>query len=162
MSLANEAAHAQRQRDKRQPNFQTAIHFFLRLVLGCLLMFLFRGEKLRLVFRWVLAFFLPFDCLVLTIRKSASFFCGFFEQCLAGVEPDPVGHQIVFGFTAVKLVDVGPKIDVIERGRHADERVIAGRAVVTQRPGRIAPTPAIGQQNQKVFLTPMTNRRRCG
>ena len=93
--------------------------------------------------------------------KSASFFRGFFEQCLAGVEPDRVGHQIVFGFTAVKLVNVGPEIDVIERSRHADERVIAGRAVVTQRPGRIAPAPAIGQQNQKVFLTPMTNRRRC-
>ena len=93
--------------------------------------------------------------------KPASFLGGLLEKCLAGMKPDRVGHQIVPGFAAVKLVDVGPKIDVIECRRHTDERVVTGWAIVAQRPGRIAPAPAVGQQDQEVFLAPMAYWRRC-
>ena len=65
--------------------------------------------------------------------QSAAFLRGLLEQCLAGMESDRVGDKIVFGFAAIKLIDIGPKVNVIERSRHADQRVVTGRAVVAQR-----------------------------
>ena len=78
------------------------------------------------------------------------------------MKPDCVGDEIVFGFAAVKLIDIGPKINVIQRCRHTDKRVVTGRTVVAQRCRGIAPAPAIGQQYQEIFLAPVAYRRRRG
>ena len=89
-------------------------------------------------------------------------FCGLLEQRLAGVKTDRVGDEIVFGFAAVKLIDIGPKINVIQRCRHTDKRVVTGRAVVAQRRRGIAPAPAISQQYEEIFLAPVAYWGRRG
>ena len=74
------------------------------------------------------------------------------------MKTDGVGDQVVFRFAAIELIHIWTQVDIIKRRGHTDQRVIAGGAVAAQWFRGIAPAPAIGQQDKKILLAPVTNR----
>ena len=91
--------------------------------------------------------------------KAAPRFGGLPEQVLAGVKPDGVGNQIVRDFLTLEVIYIRAQINFVQRLGHTDHPVpAAGAVTATQRAGRTTPTPAVGQQDEKVLLAPVADR----